>query len=129
MVGMSTIPEIIAAKHVGMKVLGLSLMTNKVVIEKTADTVHASHEEVLAAVQSSGKHVEALVKRIIDTKVIGDFLEKCPTISYEPKSAGGASLVEAVVTVVLGKEDRIFKALLLGGMSYLSYALGRKAAK
>ena len=28
-VGMSTIPEVIAAKHCGMKILGLSLITNK----------------------------------------------------------------------------------------------------
>ena len=29
-VGMSTVPEIVAAKHCGMKTLGMSLITNKV---------------------------------------------------------------------------------------------------
>ena len=39
MVGMSTIPEIIAAKHCGMKVVGLSLITNAVVMENSEDAV------------------------------------------------------------------------------------------
>ena len=39
MVGMSTIPEIIAAKHVGMKIVGLSLITNAVVVENSKDVV------------------------------------------------------------------------------------------
>ena len=122
-------PEIIAAKHVGMKVLCLSLMTNKVVVEETADTVHATHEEVLAAVQTSGKHVEAIVKKLIDANMLGDFLEKCPIVSYVPsKATSGTNIGEKVLDVVLGKEDRVFKALLLGGLCYLSYAFGRKAA-
>ncbi len=31
---MSKVPEIIAARHSGMKILGLSLITNKVIVEK-----------------------------------------------------------------------------------------------
>jgi purine-nucleoside phosphorylase len=51
---MSTIPEIIAAKHCGMKILGLSLITNKAVKDFGAaaleeETVHASHDEVCSS--------------------------------------------------------------------------------
>jgi purine-nucleoside phosphorylase len=125
MVGMSTVPEIVAAKHVGMKVLGLSLITNKVVIEKTKDTVHASHEEVLAAVQSAGSRVESIVKKLISKEVLGEFLDNCPTVKYSPsaESSNKKSLIAAWCT-----EERIFKAALLGSICYLSYVLGRKAA-
>lgn len=46
-VGMSTVPEILAAHHSGMAVLCLSLITNKVVYFDEADgeAEHANHEE------------------------------------------------------------------------------------
>ncbi len=58
-VGMSTVTEVVAAVHAGMKVLGISLITNKVHMHTTsafAVNGHttagkegiASHEEVLA---------------------------------------------------------------------------------
>ena len=53
----STVPEVIAAKHCGMKILGLSLITNKVITEKSQKGVltnHASHAEVLQNVELSG---------------------------------------------------------------------------
>lgn len=76
-VGMSTVPEVIAAKHCGMKIAGLSLITNKVVMKKE-DVVHASHEEVLAATEKSGKHVEAIVKAFISRTTIGSYLDALP---------------------------------------------------
>jgi purine-nucleoside phosphorylase len=76
-VGMSTVPEVIAAKHCGMKILGLSLITNKVVMKKE-DLVHASHEEVLTAVEKSGKNVESLVKSFISRSSIGSYLDSLP---------------------------------------------------
>ena len=63
--GMSTIPEVLAARHCGMKILGLSLITNKVLSgEDTGKTeeLHATHEEVLGAVKESGMRVESLVR-------------------------------------------------------------------
>ena len=66
---MSTIPEVLAARHCGMKILGLSLITNKVVMEdvgsskkKKVEEMHATHEEVLGAVKDSGMKVESLVR-------------------------------------------------------------------
>jgi purine-nucleoside phosphorylase len=47
-VGMSTVPEVIVARHSGMRVLGISGISNAAVHDPDADE-EASHEEVLAA--------------------------------------------------------------------------------
>ncbi len=80
-VGMSTIPEVLAAKHCGMKILGLSLITNKVVVNKD-DSVPASHAEVLAAVEKSGKKVEAIVGAFARQPELKLYLANLPPVTF-----------------------------------------------
>lgn len=61
-VGMSTVPEVIVAKHMGMDCLGVSLITD-LGIEGIVETV--SHKEVLEAAKKSEKKVGSLVEAFI----------------------------------------------------------------
>ena len=81
-VGMSTVPEILAAKHCGMKILGLSFITNKVVFSEDDALPAASHAEVLQAVIDSGKRIELLVKMFVLDKDLKDYLMKLPSLPY-----------------------------------------------
>eukprot|EP00126_Sphaerothecum_destruens_P008981 Sdes_comp20400_c0_seq2m14376 len=63
-VGMSTVPEVMAAHHCGIKVLGLSLVTNMVVTNINDRNV-ANHAEVLETTVRRAKDMEKLVKKII----------------------------------------------------------------
>jgi xanthosine phosphorylase len=55
---MSTVPECLAARHCGMKVAALSLVTN---LAAGLSTAPLSHEETLAAAQSAYERVERLL--------------------------------------------------------------------
>jgi len=63
-VGMSTIPEVCMARHCGMKVLGLSMITNKAILPGDTGAV-ATHEEVLGTVASRSKQILDLVQAVI----------------------------------------------------------------
>ena len=64
-VGMSTIPEVTAAHHAGMKVMVLSLITNKVVMPGDKGPA-ASHEEVIEAVNQRSTQMQTFVKKIVE---------------------------------------------------------------
>jgi hypothetical protein len=66
-VGMSTIPEVVAAHHCNMKVLCLSLMTNKVVMTGDEGAPVATHAEVLESVEKRSKQMQQLVTHIVET--------------------------------------------------------------
>lgn len=61
-VGMSTVPEVIAARQMGMKVLAFSVITNES-IPKIAKTF--THEEVVAVANKAGEKLVHLVMEIV----------------------------------------------------------------
>lgn len=67
MVGMSTIPEVVASHHCQMKTLVLSLVTNKVVTNEntTEEEPIATHQEVLQAAQERSQQMQTLMTLIV----------------------------------------------------------------
>ena len=63
--GMSTVPEVLAAATIGMKVLGLSMVTN---VANPDQAIKADHQEVLAAGQAAAVKMEAIVRAVLDAQ-------------------------------------------------------------
>lgn len=61
-VGMSTVPEVIVARHMGMRVLGISLITNAATGDETQEVNHA---EVLVAADAARPLFSTLVRGIV----------------------------------------------------------------
>lgn len=65
-VGMSTVPEVIVARHCAMRVLGLSVITNM----GLSDTEEkADHEEVQAAAATAGPRMANIVKQLLNANI------------------------------------------------------------
>ena len=61
-VGMSTVPEVIVANHCGMKVFGISVITDLGVEGKI---VEVSHEDVQRAADAAQPHMTAIMREMI----------------------------------------------------------------
>ena len=85
-VGMSTVPEVIAANHAGMQVLGMSAITNKAT--GGADQEQDSHEDVLEMAKVAGEKLVRLVRRIIKALPGGDGLAFDELTALIKKDAG-----------------------------------------
>ena len=65
-VGMSTVPEVIAARHAGVPVLGMSVITNEA-HDDYADDYANDGNDVVEAANAAARKMTALVTRIIET--------------------------------------------------------------
>ncbi|HBT51194.1 MAG TPA: purine-nucleoside phosphorylase, partial [Petrotoga sp.] len=63
LVGMSTVPEVIVAKHAGMEVLGITAITDKAVPEQLKEV---SAEEVLEIAEKTGQSIADIIMDLID---------------------------------------------------------------
>lgn len=63
-VGMSTVPEVVVARHCGLRVLGLSLITNKVVTDYDSQE-KANHEEVLETTGMRTQDLQRLISNLL----------------------------------------------------------------
>lgn len=62
-IGMSTVPEVIVAKHSGMKVIGISCVTDMAILEGSKTI---SHEEVMEVANKTRPKFINLVKEVIN---------------------------------------------------------------
>lgn len=63
-VGMSTVPEVIVARHCGLRVFGFSLITNKVIMDYDS-LEKANHEEVLEAGKQAAQKLEQFISNLM----------------------------------------------------------------
>lgn len=63
-VGMSTVPTVIVARHGGIRVLGISTITNKAILDPDSDEV-VSHEEVLETGALIIPQLTALIRGVL----------------------------------------------------------------
>ena len=64
MVGMSTVPEVIAARHMDMKVFGISIITDSGV---PCEIVEISHEQVQEVAMKAEPNMTLILKKLIES--------------------------------------------------------------
>ena len=64
MVGMSTVPEVIVARHMGLKVFGISIVTDSGV---PGEIVEISHEEVQQVAMKAEPKMTLIMKKLIES--------------------------------------------------------------
>ena len=62
-VGMSTVPEVIAARHMGMRVLGVSIVTDQCLPDALAPT---SVEQIIAVARAAEPRLTALIRGVLE---------------------------------------------------------------
>ncbi len=62
-VGMSTVPEVIAAVHMGVEVAGFSIITNAL---RKSQTEGATHDEVLSVAEKAGKKLSKIILKMLE---------------------------------------------------------------
>ncbi len=63
-VGMSTVPEVIAAVHMGVNVVGFSIITNAL---KKSQTEGATHEEVVEVANVAGEKLSRIILKMMES--------------------------------------------------------------
>jgi purine-nucleoside phosphorylase len=66
-VGMSTVPEVVVARHMDMRVLGISLITNPATGIETDEASTVNHTDVLAIADTVRPHFAKLVRGIVSS--------------------------------------------------------------
>ena len=66
-VGMSTVPEVIAARHLGMRILAIATVTDMAtgIPDRTGQIEHVTGEQVLEVANRAGARLGALVKGVV----------------------------------------------------------------
>jgi purine-nucleoside phosphorylase len=62
-VGMSTVPEVVTAKHMGMSVLGIACITDMAIPDHP---VHLTHEQVMEVANRTKPRFQGLIKGILE---------------------------------------------------------------
>ena len=65
-VGMSTVPEVIAARHLNVRVLAISCITNVALPGESDLTPEPNHAEVLAVAEASGERLAEVIQGVLE---------------------------------------------------------------
>jgi purine-nucleoside phosphorylase len=65
-VGMSTVPEVIAAKHMGLRTLAISCITNVALPSGDAPVPEPSHAEVLRVADQAGERLATVIQGVLE---------------------------------------------------------------